>query len=192
MLVVAVGSRGCVMFFGSRNAYLCADGHHCCCRFGSVFSAEEDRCAMTNTSLQHLSPKIFPNTSLHQFSTTLLSNTSLQYSSLQHLSTTLLSNILLQHFSTTLFPNTSLQRFSTTLVPNTSLQRRQVHSYLIMTGPSQYNVWTFGFVVSILFAWFHSCFNLLELFFPISTHVLSSLEVSSWFTIKFFYFLEVI
>lgn len=29
----------------SRNAYLCADGHHCCCRFGFVFSAEEDRCS---------------------------------------------------------------------------------------------------------------------------------------------------
>jgi len=29
----------------SRNAYLCADRRHCCCRFGSVFSAEEDRCS---------------------------------------------------------------------------------------------------------------------------------------------------
>lgn len=32
-------------FLGTRNAYLCADRRHCCCRFGSVFSAEEDRCS---------------------------------------------------------------------------------------------------------------------------------------------------
>ena len=30
---------------GGRNAYLCADGQHCCCRFGCIFNPERDSCS---------------------------------------------------------------------------------------------------------------------------------------------------
>ena len=92
---------------------------------------------LSNTSLQHSSPKLFSNslpqdsfpspqhhpqhsspTLLQHSSPTLLYNT--------HSSPALLSNTLPQHFSTTIFSNTfsntSLQHFSTSLFSNTLLQ----------------------------------------------------------------------